>query len=147
MKVSLIKGSDKNALKKINEVLAIYNDDKGLNEGFTNDYPDKATIAYVKGKKGGVLVETIFKGGVFIYYAGFEECDRRKGYLKKCLDAITKSGLTIYGVQLNPFDDLQFWARLGFTNQIMFNWTPTYLNTTPEKLNALMAKHPNNDEF
>lgn len=147
MKVALINGNNPKAEKKINEVLAIYNNEKGLNEGFTNDYPEKCIIAYIKGVRGGVLVETVFKGGAFIYYAGFALGDRNKGYLKKCLEAIRQTGLIIYGVQLNPFDDLEFWARLGFKNQIMFNWTPTYLNVPASTFTALMETRPNNEGF
>lgn len=147
MKIRLIKGSDNKAEKKINEILQIYNTEKGLAEGYSNDYPNKSTIAFVKGIKGGVIVETVFKGGVFIYYAAFEEQDRNKGYLTQCIKEINKSGLTVYGVQLNPFDNFKFWARLGFVNQINFNWTLTYLNTEIETFKKLMDNKPNNENF
>ncbi len=118
--------------KKGKQIVDIYNEFTGNNEKLTLKSNKTSMIAYIDGVPGGVFLEIFHKSKGIIYYAAFNESDRGKGYLKKCIKALEQH-YTIYGVEVNPFDNWDLWKHLGFVNQYSINWTPV--------LSQLCEKH------
>ena len=129
--------------KKSGEILDIYNEGAGFKEFFEMNYPQYCHIAYIKGVKGGVQLEMISGKYGIIYFAGFEENDRGKGYLRKCVEALAAK-FPVYGVQVEAFGDddlLKIWGKLGFVHEGMLNWTKTLFNLPQEDFNKLIPDH------
>ena len=148
MKINIIDGNHKKARKRIDEVLSIYNGESMFAESFSNDYPEKTRVVYFVGHAGGIIIETIYKGGAFIYYAALDKALRYQGNLKRLMDAYEReTNNKILGVQVNPFDPVEMWNKRGFVNQCFFNGALTYLNIPNAELVKQMEIKPNNEEF
>ncbi|HCG8623124.1 TPA: hypothetical protein NJ576_003842 [Vibrio parahaemolyticus] len=119
MKVKVIDGNHPKFKKKADQILKIYNQESCIpfDESLEVTKPDSIRLIYIKGKDGGVIIDKwhaddkklLFNS---IMYAAFPENERRKGYLRACIE---RAGFPIETVQLDDVDTISVWKKLGFT--------------------------------
>lgn len=140
MKCEVIRATSPQFQGASQDILDIYNNYLTNGETLGVTFPEDMAVIRPVGIKGGIVVNMTHthKQVAMIYFAGFEEADRRKGYLKACIKAankwLKKYNSKIYAVQLNLFDNEEVWTNLGFTHRGMVNLVSCLFNCDPDTL-------------
>ncbi|KMJ46711.1 hypothetical protein AB204_02530 [Xenorhabdus khoisanae] len=118
MKVQVITGKHPDFISKAQRIVDIYNQD---GDGFGDErleisYPETLHLIYVENVEGGVITDAwrdenghiLFHS---IMFAAFPKPDRRKGFLRACIE---DSDFPIETVQINSMQTYPIWKKLGF---------------------------------
>ncbi len=140
MKFEILRGTASGFDTASQQVLDIYNADSDwFPEKLEIKHPENIFLIRPKGVAGGLIVD-IYNSHpniADVMFAGFEEQDRRKGYLKACLakanQYLSKKGSKIVSVSLNPHDEYEAWQKVGFTFEYMVNMVPRLFNAEPSQ--------------
>lgn len=118
--ISILTLADPGYLKRAARIVDLYNESSIWEESPQLQKPSSTLIMAVEGDSGGLLLDRCAtnQGGPDFYrviFAGFDVQNRRKGFLRACIDHADAQGVDIRFVELNPFDEAQeAWARVGF---------------------------------
>lgn len=118
MNVRVIDGTHPEFAARAEFILDVYNRESKcpFPETLTVKSPETIRMIFIDGVEGGVIADrwsdendnTIFWS---IMYAGFNESDRRKGYLSAC---IQNGELPLETVQVQGGDPIEVWKKVGF---------------------------------
>ncbi|MFA0381157.1 hypothetical protein [Vibrio sp. 10N.222.54.A3] len=118
MNIKVITGNDPEFLQRANDIINIYNETcpSCHQESLNLSRLDALKLIYVDGVAGGVITdEWCNSNGEFMFhsimFAAFPKESRNQGYLKACL---THCGFPVETVQINDYDPVDIWKKLGF---------------------------------
>lgn len=121
MEIKIISPNDLEFDARAKEIVDIYNSESKapFSEALDVTNPKSIKLIYVVGCAGGVITDAWHhKNGDFAFhsvmFAAFPVSERRKGYLRACLE---RADYPIETVQVNGNDPIEIWKKLGFTKQ------------------------------
>lgn len=120
MNITTLTIADPGYLKRAARIVALYNEASSWHESPKLEKPSTTLIIAVEGDSGGLLLDQCTENGkdagfYRVMFAAFDPDNRRKGFLRACIQYADSMGVDIRFVELNPFDDAEeAWARVGF---------------------------------
>ncbi len=120
MEIAILSLADAGYLKRAARIVELYNAHSMWEESPQLQKPSTTLIIAVEGDSGGLLLDHCSdESGALSFYrimfAAFEPQNRKKGFLRACLEYAEQQGIDIRFVELNPLDDSEeAWARVGF---------------------------------
>ena len=122
MEIKILTSETPGYMNRAKNIVDLYNDSSDWSEELNLKNPESTSIICVEGDKGGVLIDSFCKVDLkCVMFAAFEEKNRRKGYLRACIEFGKKSDLDIVVVELNLHDNTEPWKKLGYKYVGMFS--------------------------
>ncbi len=115
--VKVMYSDHPNFMVRAERIIKIYNETHGWVEKLNLKTPEKVRIIYCKSYGGGLLIDSNpYRPELRIMFAGFNEADRGKGFLKACLDYAQDKEWDLAMVDVNLGDDDSAWKKAGYVH-------------------------------
>lgn len=116
MDVQLLESTAPGYMGRAQRIVDIYNDTHEMPGRLSLIKPQSTRIIHAEGDSGGLLLDHHPDISMWrIMFAAFDEENRGKGLIRKCLEKAKEEGLNITMVELDGSVSGTVWEHLGFT--------------------------------
>ena len=117
MNIKILTSDSKNYLQRAQKIVQMYNEASTVpfDETLILGNPKRTRIITFDEDSGGILIDG-FKDVPFyrVTFAAFDENNRKKGFLRACMEYAKNNEYDIPLVAINGGDEHDIWGRLGY---------------------------------
>ena len=125
MKIKLMTGEDKTFMERAMYIIYMYDEITGSITN-VNIKIKRMLIIHGENDLGGLLLDYHHREKAPFYrlmFAAFEKHNRRKGYLRACLEFAKNNNINIPLVEFDNFDQIDMWEKFGYSNPTILQGT------------------------
>ncbi len=138
MNIKLLTGEDETFIERLEYIMYMY-DVITVSNTKLNRKIKEMCIIFCENDSCGLLLDYHPRENYGFYrlmFAAFEKNNRRKGYLRACLEFAKNNNISIPIVEFDSPNQIELWGKLGYADPTIEGWLQIMSNVDLKTLEA-----------